>query len=163
MLYLQNPGVVIIWWVGRDLSRWLFLGKHSESSIEAGEVGTKDVDKKEEQLAEIKQAEKVITAVFLEGGIVFHSIFVGINFGVLEDDGTTTALLIALIFHQVGMLLTDLAGRIYMYIRFVRDSLHAHIAICCHLCHYCFLVLPSRSVAPWCSDLATDLAGQYLP
>lgn len=49
-----------------------------------------------------RQADKVMTAIFLEGGIVFHSIFVGINYGILEDDGTSTALLIALIFHQAG-------------------------------------------------------------
>ena len=42
-----------------------------------------------------------MTAIFLEGGIVFHSVFVGINYGILQDDGTSVALLIALVFHQV--------------------------------------------------------------
>jgi hypothetical protein len=61
-----------------------------------------DGDAKKESL---KQADRVITACFLEGGIVFHSIFVGINYGISENDSTSIALLIALIFHQVRQLL----------------------------------------------------------
>ncbi len=51
----------------------------------------------------LQQADKVITACFLEGGIVFHSIFVGINYGIAENDSTSIALMIALIFHQVSI------------------------------------------------------------
>ena len=57
-----------------------------------------DGDEKKESL---ERADRVITACFLEGGIVFHSIFVGINYGISENDSTSIALLIALIFHQV--------------------------------------------------------------
>ena len=50
---------------------------------------------------EHQQSEWKLAALFLEGGIVFHSVFVGINYGVTENDSTSTALMIALIFHQV--------------------------------------------------------------
>ena len=43
------------------------------------------------------------------GGIVFHSVLVGINYGVTENDKTSVALMIALIFHQVSWALLGLS------------------------------------------------------
>lgn len=58
----------------------------------------------EDAKQQLQHADKMITACFLEGGILFHSIFVGINYGISENNSTSIALLIALIFHQVSLL-----------------------------------------------------------
>ena len=51
-----------------------------------------------------KQTEQLMAAVFLEGGIVFHSIFVGINYGVTDDGTQSVPVMVALIFHQASLL-----------------------------------------------------------
>ena len=51
-----------------------------------------------------KQTEQLMAAVFLEGGIVFHSIFVGINYGVTDDGTQGVPVMVALIFHQASLL-----------------------------------------------------------
>mmetsp|Transcript_19033 Transcript_19033/g.57508 ORF Transcript_19033/g.57508 Transcript_19033/m.57508 type:complete len:326 (-) Transcript_19033:773-1750(-) len=77
------------------------------NSVDSGELGgaqdgstdgARDI--KLSQREQLRQADLAMTAIFLEGGIVFHSVFVGINYGILENDSTSVALLIALVFHQ---------------------------------------------------------------
>lgn len=83
------------------------LSAAKEGRAEDGLCGSLEVDccqpqQHPELSAEQRQeAEWKLAALFLEGGIVFHSMFVGINFGVTENNSTSTALMIALIFHQV--------------------------------------------------------------
>ena len=58
-------------------------------------------DSKAETDERMHKMNTTLAAIFLEGGIVFHSVFVGINYGVTEDDSSSIAVMIALIFHQV--------------------------------------------------------------
>lgn len=59
----------------------------------------------------------------LEMGIVFHSVFVGIDLGIQTDPNTARALMIALIFHQVLVLdlpqITIVTGGLYSSLKLI--------------------------------------------
>ena len=48
------------------------------------------------------QRRAVAASITFEAGIIFHSIFIGITFGITSSADTARALAIALCFHQVG-------------------------------------------------------------
>lgn len=62
------------------------------------------IEVKANKEASFKQTEQLMAAIFLEGGIVFHSIFVGINYGVTDDGTQGVPVMVALIFHQASFL-----------------------------------------------------------
>ena len=59
---------------------------------------------------EVMQQTARAAAYTLEAGIVFHSLFVGISLGTSQEAAYVQGLAIALIFHQVLMLLHRLSG-----------------------------------------------------
>lgn len=60
------------------------------------EVANVDTEKKHA----IYRQEMNVIAIVLEAGFVFHSIFVGIDLGILREASVARALMIALMFHQ---------------------------------------------------------------
>lgn len=60
---------------------------------------TGDEAKKQQLLAQ--HAENRVAAIMLESGVIFHSIFIGIDLGINPDPSVVRPLMIALMFHQV--------------------------------------------------------------
>jgi hypothetical protein len=58
-----------------------------------------DSEKARAQLA--YHTDNYISAVMLETGVIFHSIFIGIDLGINTDSSVVRPLMIALMFHQV--------------------------------------------------------------
>ncbi len=56
----------------------------------------------EQQLLAAQHAENRVAAVMLEVGVIFHSVFVGIDLGINPDPSVVRPLMIALMFHQVS-------------------------------------------------------------
>ena len=54
----------------------------------------------------LRRCVQSVVATTLEAGIIFHSVFVGITLGVSQEPDIVRSLMIALMFHQVGSLLT---------------------------------------------------------
>ena len=54
-----------------------------------------------QQLLAAQHAENRVAAIMLESGVIFHSIFIGIDLGINPDPGVVRPLMIALMFHQV--------------------------------------------------------------
>lgn len=48
-----------------------------------------------------RAAENKVAAIMLESGVIFHSIFIGIDIGINSDPSIVRPLMIALMFHQV--------------------------------------------------------------
>lgn len=69
-----------------------------EGAVVAGGSAAASQDAEKKKLI---VAENSMAASMLEMGIVFHSIFVGIDLGINTDVSSARALLIALVFHQV--------------------------------------------------------------
>ena len=51
--------------------------------------------------AEQRRAMYTAASLTFEAGIIFHSIFIGLTYGITSDPGTLHALSVALCFHQV--------------------------------------------------------------
>ena len=60
---------------------------------------TGDEAKKQQLLAQ--HAENRVAAIMLESGVIFHSIFIGIDLGINPNSNVVRPLMIALMFHQV--------------------------------------------------------------
>lgn len=61
-----------------------------------------------QQLLSVQHAENRVAAIMLESGVVFHSIFIGIDLGINNDASVVRPLMIALMFHQVSLELKEL-------------------------------------------------------
>ena len=60
-----------------------------------------------QQLLAAEHAENRVAAIMLESGVIFHSIFIGIDLGINPDPSVVRPLMIALMFHQVYSGLTQ--------------------------------------------------------
>lgn len=54
-----------------------------------------------DKLLDAQMADNKVAAIMLEAGVIFHSIFIGIDIGINSDPGVVRPLMIALMFHQV--------------------------------------------------------------
>lgn len=76
--------------------------KHDHDATSLAEIG----GLQELEGANLKQHEaymidNYVAAVMLEAGIIFHSIFIGLDIGINNDPAVVRPLMIALMFHQV--------------------------------------------------------------
>ena len=60
------------------------------------------------QRAAAQLAENRVAAIMLESGVIFHSIFIGIDLGINPDPSVVRPLMIALMFHQVTFICSQL-------------------------------------------------------
>lgn len=58
-------------------------------------------DEAKKALLDAQHAENRVAAIMLESGVIFHSIFIGIDLGINPDSDVVRPLMIALMFHQV--------------------------------------------------------------
>jgi hypothetical protein len=73
-----------------------------EFSIFAKAQDIEDRGNSEKEKAQLAyHTDKYIAAVMLEAGVIFHSIFIGIDLGINTDPSVVRPLMIALMFHQV--------------------------------------------------------------
>ena len=91
----------MVLWMGENhgCRRFGLLGEEAEEILESMQT----VEERMTKANSLKQSENVLTAIFLEGGIVFHSIFVGMNYGVTDAGTQGVPVMVALIFHQANI------------------------------------------------------------
>ena len=70
--------------------------------VEVAEPEFKTGEEAKQQLLAAQVAENRVTALMLESGVVFHSIFIGIDLGINSDPSVVRPLMIALMFHQAS-------------------------------------------------------------
>lgn len=81
---------------------------HSHSPAPAPDLEVADPnfptgEEAKQQRIAAELAENRVAAYMLESGVIFHSIFIGIDLGINPDPSVVRPLLIALMFHQVGI------------------------------------------------------------
>ena len=76
---------------------------HNHDVTDLAELGGEKVTENKDEMA-AQLADNKVSAIMLEAGIIFHSIFIGIDIGINSDPGVVRPLMIALMFHQVSLM-----------------------------------------------------------
>lgn len=77
---------------------------HGAVDVEVADPNFVTGEEAKQQLLAAQVAENRVAAMMLESGVIFHSIFIGIDLGINSDPSVVRPLMIALMFHQASSL-----------------------------------------------------------